>query len=393
MALATIIRGGDLFGPNPLGRNDILCIGEKIVKIGEVNERDVRALNLDVQILDATDCFVFPGFIDPHEHIIGGSGERGFASRSPGITLPEIVLGGITTVVGCIGTDIFSRNMQALLAQAREFNEEGLSCYIYSGGYAVPPATITGNVRTDMILISEVIGAGEMAISDYRGSQPTTWEIARIVADCYVGGTLTGKCGITHFHMGDSQRGLDPLLELCQNHDVCKESLYPTHVNRNDRLLKQAAELSGKGFMFDMDTTDERLAEELRKFIDWGGDINQLTISTDASHTSPCTMWQELVKVHRELKWSWDKILPLVTVNTAKVLKFTNKGRIEPKKDADFSIVEKSSLKIKHVVARGKIFIQDGEFRPKLKCMSDSNRKVILYGEKEKRETDHHRWT
>lgn len=380
MALATIIRGGELYSPAPAGKLDVLCIGDKIVKIDGITESDVMKLGLEIQVVDAENCFVFPGFIDPHEHLIGGSGESGFASRSPEITLPEIVLGGITTVVGCIGTDIYSRNMQNLLAKAREFNEEGITAFLFSGGYSVPPSTLTGNVRTDMVLIPEVIGAGEMAISDYRGSQPTLWEIARVVADCYVGAMLTGKCGITHFHMGDCNRRLDPLLEMLEKHDVCKESLYPTHVNRNDGLLKQAAELSRQGISFDMDTTDERLVEELRQWIQWGGDLSMLTISTDASHTSPQTMWKELVRVHRELRWPWEKILPLITTNTARILKFGQKGRIAVDADADFAIVNKEDLSIRHVVARGKIFVKDHKFIPKMKAMKDSNRKIELHG-------------
>jgi beta-aspartyl-dipeptidase (metallo-type) len=385
MALATIIRNGEIFAPESLGQKDILCIGDKIIKIGKVDKKEVTDLGMKVQELDASGCFVFPGFIDPHEHIIGGSGERGFASRSPQITLPEIVLGGITTVVGCIGTDIYSRNMQSLLAQAREFNEEGITAFIYSGGYAVPPSTLTGNVRNDMVLIPEVIGAGEMAISDFRGSQPTTSELARVVADCYVGGILTGKAGITHFHMGDGVRKMDPLLELCENHDVCKESMYPTHVNRNDLLLKQAAELSKRGFVLDMDTTDEKLSEELKKFTEWGGDLSNITISTDASHTSPQTLWQEAVKVHNELGWSWDKLLPLFTVNPARILKFHRKGRVTVDFDSDLAIVDKLTLSIKHVVARGKIFVRNGEFVPELKCMQDSNRKIELHGKTKER--------
>jgi beta-aspartyl-dipeptidase (metallo-type) len=385
MAIATIVRNGEIFSPKPCGKGDILSIEGKIIKIGEVNEKNLGDYNLDAGVVDATDCYVFPGLIDPHQHIIGGSGEKGFASRSFQIMLPEIVLGGITTVVGCIGTDVYFRNMPALLAQAREFNEEGITCFIYSGGYAVPPSTLTGNLRTDMLLVNEVIGAGETAISDYRCSQPTIQEIARIVADCYVGGTLTGKCGITHFHMGDGERGLDPLLELWKENDIKKESLYPTHVNRNDRLLKQAADFTKQGFVCDLDTTDENLTEGLRNFIAWGGDLNQITISSDASHSAPETLWRELVRVHKELQWPWEKILPLVTTNPARILKFHQKGELAVDKDADIIVVDKKSLKVKHVLARGKIFIQDYKFIPKLKSMADSNRKIELNGEKEKR--------
>ncbi len=385
MAVATIIRNGEIYGPSFMGSGDILCIGGKIIKVGKVNEKSLQDYDMDISVVDSSECYVFPGLIDPHQHIIGGSGEKGFASRSFPITLPEIVLGGITTVVGCIGTDVYFRNMPALLAQAKEFNEEGLSCFIYSGGYAVPPATLTGNLRNDMLLVNEVIGAGETAVSDNRSSQPTISELARIVADCYVGGMMTGKCGVTHFHMGDGDRGLDPLHEMWKVNDLKKESLYPTHVNRNEKLLKQAADFTRQGFFCDLDTTDEKLPEELKKFVDWGGDLNQITVSSDASHSSPATLWHELVKVHQELKWPWEKILPLVTTNTAKILKFHQKGELAADKDADIIVVDKKTLKIKHVVALGKIFVRDYKFIPRLKCMADSNRKIEIHGEKEKR--------
>jgi beta-aspartyl-dipeptidase (metallo-type) len=54
-------------------------------------------------VIDATDCIVTPGFIDPHQHLLGGSGEKGFASQTPEIYPSEIVSAGITTVVGLLG--------------------------------------------------------------------------------------------------------------------------------------------------------------------------------------------------------------------------------------------------------------------------------------------------
>jgi len=50
--------------------------------------------------------------------------------------------------------------------------------------------TITGSVLSDLILIDKVIGAGEIAISDHRSSQPTFEEMARLAAECRVGGML-----------------------------------------------------------------------------------------------------------------------------------------------------------------------------------------------------------
>jgi len=39
---------------------------------------------------------VTPGFIDPHEHLLGVSGEEGFATQTPEISVSEIICAGIT---------------------------------------------------------------------------------------------------------------------------------------------------------------------------------------------------------------------------------------------------------------------------------------------------------
>ena len=42
-----------------------------------------KVLETDVtKTIDAGGCYVVPGFIDPHEHLLGGSGESGFASQT-----------------------------------------------------------------------------------------------------------------------------------------------------------------------------------------------------------------------------------------------------------------------------------------------------------------------
>src|SRR5215208_4648132 len=92
----TLIDNGDLYGPEPLGRQALLMVGEAIARIGSVGRADLQNW-ANVEFVDAVDCFVIPGFIDPHEHILGGSGENGFSSQTPEISLSEIVTAGITT--------------------------------------------------------------------------------------------------------------------------------------------------------------------------------------------------------------------------------------------------------------------------------------------------------
>ena len=40
---------------------------------------------------------------------------------------------GVTTVVGCLGTDGIGRDMCALVAKAKGLNEQGMSAYCYTG--------------------------------------------------------------------------------------------------------------------------------------------------------------------------------------------------------------------------------------------------------------------
>src|SRR5699024_7134982 len=190
---------------------EILIAGEQIAAIG----RDLSVPpDWPLEVIELPEGTAVPGFIDQHAHITGGGGEGGCATRCPPITTPEIVRAGITTVVGILGTDSVSRTPADLLAKARSLQADGISAYMYSGAYRVPPPTLTGDVQRDLAWIPEVIGIGEIAISDHRSSQPSDAEIARIVADASVGGMLGNKLGICHFHVGAGKRGLAPLRQL-----------------------------------------------------------------------------------------------------------------------------------------------------------------------------------
>lgn len=382
MAAVLLLKNANIYTPAPIGKADILCLEETIVKIGNINAETFLQLEIPVEIIDLEGAIVFPGMIDPHEHIIGGSGEKGYGSRSPEITVPEIVAGGITTLVGCIGVDTITRNMHSLLAQAKFFNDEGLTAYIWSGGYPVPPATLTGSIETDMILVHEVIGAGEIAISDYRSSEPSPNELAKLVVQGYNSGILTGKAGVTHFHLGEGKKGLLPLIDLLEQYDINLTSIYPTHVNRNAELLKQSAGVSQMGMTIDFDCCDGDLIPSLQSFQDHSGDFNFLTLSSDASYTSPLFMYQQMQDALKHFKWPLEKILPLVTTNTARILKLPKKGKIAVGADADFVCVDTGNFTIQHVIARGKFFIREGALVYNRKGLADSNRKIEIYGKK-----------
>ena len=380
--MLTLIENGFVYSPEPRGVQSVLLAGDRIEKIGEVDRRAIEASGLDLDVVDASDCLVTPGLIDSHEHLLGGSGEDGFSSQTPEIFLRELAVAGVTTVVGCLGVDTTTKTMPGLLARAKALDEEGLTAFIWSGGYNVPPTTITGSIRDDLIFIDEVIGAGEVAISDNRATEPAIEELARLVSDVYVGGMLSGKSGVTHFHVGDHPKALSPLRALIENHAVKPEWLYPTHIDRTRELTREAAAFTRLGAFVDIDMTEENLQEHLRRFIEDGGDLNRLTVSSDAAIASPRTLYDQMRACVAEHGFALERVLSLATANTARVLKLARKGRLEQGRDADALVLRRNTLEITHVFALGKPLVRDGEIVVTEKFLARSNRRISLYGGK-----------
>jgi beta-aspartyl-dipeptidase (metallo-type) len=380
--MLTLIENGEIYAPEPHGKNSILLAGEKILKIGKIHRRVVESLDVELDVIDASGCLVTPGFIDPHEHLLGGSGEKGFATQTPEIYPNEIVSAGITTVVGCLGVDTTMKTMAGLLAKAKALNEEGLSAFLWSGGYDVPPTTITDSVRNDIMFIEEVIGAGEIAIADERSTDPQPHKLARLASDTHNGGMLSKKAGVTHFHVGEGKERLQPLRDLIDNFSINPEWLYPTHITRSEALMKEAIELGKRGAFVDIDTVDEDLPKWFKFYLDNGGLPEKLTISTDASITSPGNLLTQIRHCVIEHKFSIEQVLACVTANTAQVLKLEQKGRLEAGKDADVLILDKKSLELREVICSGRRLFKDGAIAFKEAFLQKSNRDVKLKGAK-----------
>lgn len=384
MASALIIHNASVYSPLPIGIVDVLSINGSIIHIDKkkIEAGPLKDLGINVVELNIEGHLLTPGFIDPHEHIIGGSGEEGFASRSPEIGLNEIVRGGITTVVGCLGVDTYTRNMPALLAQCKTYNEEGITSYIYTGGYNIPPTTLSGGILEDMVKVQEVIGSGEIAISDIRSSKASNREVAKLISQTYNGGILTGKAGVTHLHMGDANSHFDPVMQMFVEHDLNIKSLYPTHCGRNEKLLIQATRATRLGMTIDLDVGDEDLVPCLKIFKQEGGDEKFLTLSSDASFCSPSILYEQIVVAKKELNLKLEQLLPFITTNTARILKLPKKGKIEIDADADFNIIHPTTLEIRDVIAKGEFFISDGKMIHRSKSLMNSTRVIERYGQK-----------
>lgn len=379
-----LIKGADVFSPEPLGVKDVLFDGSGILSISD-SIPDFPPYN--VQVIDGSGMYLFPGFIDSHVHILGGGGEGGYHTRTPEINLTDITMGGVTTVVGCLGTDGTTRNMASLLAKARGLSEEGISTYIYTGSYQVPVKTLTGSIMDDLILIDKIVGTGEIALSDHRSSQPSKEEFARIAADTRVGGILSGKAGLVNIHMGDGPRMLSWLRYVLEETEIPASNMLPTHINRSLALMKDGIDYAKNlGGYIDLTTSSDpdyleedevKASAGLRMALHGGVPESHITFSSDGQGSLPVfDSNRQLIglsvgkvsSLYREFRDAVlteglpiQKALLPVTLNPAFLLKLGKKGRIALGSDSDLVLVRKDSLEIDSVFALGQCMVRGGQ--------------------------------
>ena len=73
------------------------------------------------------------------------------------------------------------------------------------------------------------------------------------------------------------------------------------------------------------------------------------------------TLYREVKESIKKYNVPMEDAIKVITSNVAEFLKLNNKGKIEEGRDADFVIVNKDSLDIDMVIAKGKIVVEDGK--------------------------------
>ena len=378
-----LIKNASVYAPDPLGVKDVFLAGGKICAI---QDSITPGPGLPVEVIDASGQLLLPGLIDSHVHILGGGGEGGYRTRTPEVKLSDMICGGTTTVVGCIGTDGVTRRMENLIAKAKQLKDEGVSCYIYTGSYDVPVRTFLADIRSDLLFIDEVIGVGEIAIADHRSSQPTFEEFVRIVADTRVGGMLSGKGGVVNIHMGDDGQMLEYLERVKVETPLPAYHMIPTHMNRNPLLFERGITYAKGGGYVDFTTSSYASFQEdgelkssdgLKKMLDAGVPIEHITFSSDGQGSLPVfnregenidvqvarvdTLYQEVRDAVRQENIPLETALRTITSNVADHLRLSHKGRVREGNDADLVLADPDTLEIQTVIARGQIMLRDGE--------------------------------
>lgn len=373
MRLFTLIKNVSIFQPADIGVKDILICNDKIIDIGDNLPFSYPGLNT----IDGQGLSAIPGYIDQHVHVTGGGGEGSFKTRVPELVLSQCIRAGVTTVLGLLGTDGITRNIENLVAKTKALNEEGITAYCLTGNYAYPTRTLTGDIKTDVAYIQEIIGV-KIAISDHRSSHITKEELTRLVSDVRVTSLISGKPGLVVFHLGRGKSELDLINEILDETDLPIKHFRPTHVGK---IQAAAIAFAKRGGYIDFTTGRDtsKTATYIMNALTAGAPQHLITISTDANGSQPRwdennemvgltaasmdTMHQLIKALVFEQELPISSALEFATSNVAKALGLElRKGTLAPGFDADIVLLDQQ-LNIDTVFARGQLMLRGGELK------------------------------
>lgn len=361
-----LVKNVKLFDPQPMGKVDILVTNDRVAAVGNDLHPQIPGLT----VIDGTGKTAVPGFIDQHVHVTGGGGEGGFNSRTPELMLSTVIKAGVTTLVGLLGTDSYTKSVENVLAKTKEFNADGITAYCLTGAYVYPPVTVTGSVSKDIVYIKEILGC-KLAISDHRCSRPTKEELIRLASDIRMAALVSGKPGILHIHLGGCGRQLEDIIEIVEEAYLPIKHFRPTHLDCNPKAALRFMELGGWADF----TAEPSKTDELYDVIQKAG-IEHLTVSSDSNGSIP--VWNEardqvvavkvggmdpLYEIIRNLVVDFnvpmETAIQLITSNVARALElYPEKGTVRSGSHADMVLLDEN-LHIDTVMAMGKLMMKD----------------------------------
>ncbi len=154
-------------------------------------------------------------------------------------------------------------------------------------------------------------------------------------------------------------------------------------MQRNAKLLDEAIELAKAGAHVDFDTAAQDLAKWFRYYLDHDGPLDRLTISSDADSGHPMIYFEQFRSLVLRERYPLECVLPIMTLNPARAVKLDKrKGTLEPGKDADVAVLDRDTLDVREVIARGHRMVRDGKVVARERFLEQSFRRIRLTGDR-----------
>jgi beta-aspartyl-dipeptidase (metallo-type) len=384
-----ILRNADVLAPESFGRRDLVIVGERLAAMAEPG---IELRGLPIEEHDLEGGRVAPGFIDNHVHTLGGGGGLGFSSRAPELQTSQLTRVGTTTVIGMLGFDATSKDMRALIGKTKAFREDGISAFALIGATLEHPVpTLTGRIRDDIAFIDEIIGVGEISVSElgyaYDSNGPGAQYIAEAATEALLAGRLARKRGFLCLQVPPYKGAcLKPLMDMLDRTGFPIGQLIPSHVNQTDTYMEDAIAWGQRGGFVDVganyspDNHFERAtppAKAVVRLLEAGVPRGLILLSSDGNGAPPKEEKREGQPARANympvgaLHSVWRKLiveeglapkdaLSIVTSNVAKATGLARKGRIAAGMDADLVVLDQD-WQVRMVLARGRIMIEEGQ--------------------------------
>ena len=114
--MLTLFKNAQVYAPQYLGKKDILTGGKTILAIADHIEPPI---GVEVQILIVPDYGLCPG-LSTHMFILPvAAAKAARISRMPELQMSMMIEAGVTTVIGCLGTDGITRTVESVLMKVK----------------------------------------------------------------------------------------------------------------------------------------------------------------------------------------------------------------------------------------------------------------------------------
>ena len=200
--------------------------------------------------------------------------------------------------------------------------------------------------------------------------------MAKLASECRIGGMLSGKAGVMYFHTGHGSDRLRTLRELVANTDVPITQLLPTHVTKSPELWDESIAWVKAGGYIDITARDKGTFQTLAKAklqheSDESFSMDRIICSSDSYGSlprfdehgnlisygiaSPGALLTYVKEMYFSHMWSLADVLAPITSNPARFLKLDGKGRIDVGECADILILDRHTLDLQYVIAKGEV--------------------------------------